>query len=201
MNSTFSTKGTIFTLKFPDGKTGEYNKNVGRNLLVGKNSMGKDNLDVYYFSNETLTSIDLEVPTSDLNEGGYIKVYLKDSDEKEEILHRMIAYSWIPEFKPGINDIDHIDGNKLNNTVTNLKAVPPLYNAYKEFKNGNMNARTYLSNAVKDTRKIANTKDFLDAVIFILREEGYIVVNEVSTNLSEHEVNALIYLLKKHKKI
>lgn len=60
-------------------------------------------------------------PTSN---GNYLKVGLvtKDGSYSREYIHRLIAIHFIPnpENKPQVN---HIDGNKLNNSIDNLEWV------------------------------------------------------------------------------
>ena len=52
-----------------------------------------------------------------VNDNGYIRVYIQN---KTYALHRLLALTFIenPESKEQVN---HIDGNKLNNAVTNLE--------------------------------------------------------------------------------
>lgn len=54
---------------------------------------------------------------------GYLRVYLsKNGKRKHHKVHRLVAQAFIPnpENKPQIN---HIDGNKQNNSITNLEWV------------------------------------------------------------------------------
>ena len=54
---------------------------------------------------------------------GYLRVYLyKDGKRKHHKVHRLVAHAFIPnpEHKSQVN---HIDGNKKNNSVTNLEWV------------------------------------------------------------------------------
>jgi DNA-binding CsgD family transcriptional regulator len=56
-----------------------------------------------------------------LNGGGYLYVTLfKDGKRYNKMLHRLVAETFIPnpENKPQVN---HIDGNKLNNVIENLE--------------------------------------------------------------------------------
>ena len=55
--------------------------------------------------------------------GGYYRVYLRKNTKRKTLLvHRILALVFIPNIdnKPCIN---HIDGNKLNNSLTNLEWV------------------------------------------------------------------------------
>ena len=67
-----------------------------------------------------------------VNDNGYIRVYIYN---KTYALHRLIALAFIenPENKEQVN---HIDGNKLNNSVINLEFVTNQENQIHKFQNG-----------------------------------------------------------------
>lgn len=73
-----------------------------------------------------------------VNETGYIRVYIYN---KTYALHRLIALTFIenPENKEQVN---HIDGNKLNNSVTNLEWTTCSENNLHKFKIGLGNNQT-----------------------------------------------------------
>lgn len=67
---------------------------------------------------------------------GYMSVTLtKDSVQKMHKVHRLVANDFIdnPDSKPQVN---HIDGNKRNNAVSNLEWVTPSENAKHAFEIG-----------------------------------------------------------------
>ena len=66
------------------------------------------------------------------NDNGYIKVYVY---KKTFFLHRLIALTFLknPENKEQVN---HKDGNKINNCVTNLEFVTNKENQIHKFQNG-----------------------------------------------------------------
>ena len=72
-----------------------------------------------------------------LNPYGYYCVSISDKNQKERVyaVHRLIAKTFIenPENKPQIN---HKDGNKLNNSVENLEWATAKENIKHAFLNG-----------------------------------------------------------------
>lgn len=70
-----------------------------------------------------------------VDECGYLRVALsKDNRLKSFRVHRLVATSFIPnpENKP---DVNHIDANKLNNSVTNLEWNTEKENVVHAFRN------------------------------------------------------------------
>lgn len=73
-----------------------------------------------------------------VNENGYIKVYVYN---KSYSLHRLIALSFIENIE-NKEQVNHIDGNKLNNSVKNLEWVTNSENQIHKFKTGLGNSCT-----------------------------------------------------------
>ena len=67
-----------------------------------------------------------------VNENGYIRVYIYN---KTFALHRLIALAFI-ENTENKEQVNHIDGNKLNNSVENLEWVTNQENQIHKFKIG-----------------------------------------------------------------
>lgn len=71
------------------------------------------------------------------NKSGYVQVTLSDKERRQErLLHRLVAEAFIPnpETKP---QVDHIDEDKTNNSMTNLRwATAKENNTYYHTKDG-----------------------------------------------------------------
>lgn len=58
-----------------------------------------------------------------LTNRGYLRVNLsKDKTVKQVSVHRLVAETFIPN-PEGLTDVDHIDGDKLNNKAENLQWI------------------------------------------------------------------------------
>lgn len=69
-----------------------------------------------------------------LTNRGYLRVNLsKDKTVKKAHIHRLVAEAFIPN-PDNLPQVDHIDGNKLNNTVENLQWISPSDNTKKACK-------------------------------------------------------------------
>lgn len=78
---------------------------------------------------------------------GYYRINLYDSENSRKTLylHRLIAETYIPNpnNKPEVN---HIDGNKLNNSIDNLEWVDRIENSKHSYKYGLQKARRSKNN-------------------------------------------------------
>ena len=71
---------------------------------------------------------------------GYLYVGLYDDEKRcfKKMIHRLIATAYI-ESKEGTTQVNHIDGNKLNNNISNLEWVTPKENTNHAHRLGLIN--------------------------------------------------------------
>lgn len=95
-----------------------------------------------------------------INSRGYLTVKL---NKKTYMIHRLVALYFIGEPKEGQTQVNHKDGNKLNNSVNNLEWCTPKENIIHAFKTGLNKAglgkkQTYKSSETKQ-KSLSNLKD------------------------------------------
>lgn len=93
-----------------------------------------------------------KVMTKSPTSTGYFKIgFVKNKIRKEFKIHRLVAIAFIPnpKNKPFIN---HIDGNPLNNHVSNLEWCTPSENVQHSYETGlrETNFHKYLDNIIKE---------------------------------------------------
>lgn len=77
-----------------------------------------------------------------VNKGGYLYVNLYDKDGKHsKKIHRLVAMNFIPN-PDNLPQVNHIDGNKLNNHVENLEWCDSSYNIRHAYAHSLINVMT-----------------------------------------------------------
>ena len=75
--------------------------------------------------------------TGDINNYGYYRVTLYHNNKKQKFFrHRLVAIHFIPNTDEAKTFVNHIDGDKSNNTVANLEWVTQSENEKHAFKTG-----------------------------------------------------------------
>ena len=74
-----------------------------------------------------------------LNGAGYLQVHMSTPENlrpiKDFMVHRLVAWEWVLLNRDLFLDVNHRDGNKLNNFCSNLEWVTHLDNVRYAFKN------------------------------------------------------------------
>lgn len=88
------------------------------------------------FEDGTITGYKGEKLKPIVKKTGYCEVYLyKDGKPHYKLLHRLVAETFLPKVI-GKNEVNHIDGNKLNNSVSNLEWCNRNENLAHAYKTG-----------------------------------------------------------------
>lgn len=78
---------------------------------------------------------------------------------KWRLVHRLIFITWVGEIGPNMH-IDHLDGNKLNNNISNLEPVTPRENVARAIRNGSWSERVGILNPNSRARRAARLSKF-----------------------------------------
>jgi len=70
-----------------------------------------------------------------LTKNGYLRITIYDKGKKRFLLHRLVAYCYLSN-NENKSQINHIDGNKLNNNVSNLEYATQSENIRHSFEIG-----------------------------------------------------------------
>ncbi len=89
------------------------------------------------------------------NKWGYSVVILtKNKKQKQHFVHRLVAEAFIP-MQEGKYEVNHIDGNKTNNNVSNLEWCTKSENIRHAFRTG---LKDYHGSKGPSSRKIIDTR-------------------------------------------
>lgn len=78
-----------------------------------------------------------KIMSGGVKDNGYVLLSLRKPGEKQvkRLLHRMVAAAFIPR-TPGRDEVNHLDGDKLNNAVENLAWCTRAENMAHAWDNG-----------------------------------------------------------------
>lgn len=97
----------------------------------------------------------------------------KDGKRKDFLVHRLVAFSFIPEVE-GKFSINHKDGNPRNNHVDNLEWCNHLENNKHAFENGLINTNKHIILKNKETGEQYNFISMARASKFLGKNNGYV---------------------------
>ena len=95
-----------------------------------------------------------------MTSNGYVCVHLKMSGKQNALLHRLVALTYIPN-PDGKLQVNHIDGNKMNNSVCNLEWVTPRENCEHAGRMGLSPKCTAIDVYDLNTGEILNFQSFI----------------------------------------
>ena len=106
-----------------------------------------------------------------INKYGYVEYVLSDSENKRKHIqaHRIVASLFIVNYE-NKKYVNHIDGNKLNNNITNLEWVTASENekhSYQVLKKNNWNKGKKLPSGKEYKGKIRTVKQYSVEGVFI----------------------------------
>lgn len=97
----------------------------------------------------------------------------KDGKHKDFLVHRLVAYAFIPQIE-GKTSINHIDGNPKNNNVENLEWCDHRDNNNHAFDNGLMTTNKVIFLVDKITNESHYFRSMTKAGRFLGKSHGYI---------------------------
>ena len=89
---------------------------------------------------------------------GYAKVYLRKPISEDRLVHRLVAEAFIPN-EENKEQVNHIDGNKLNNSVDNLEWTTASENVNHNKVLGRLDTHTARAELNKVQSKAVNQLD------------------------------------------
>src|SRR5699024_3862979 len=98
----------------------------------------------------------------------------KDGNVKDWLVHRLVAYAFIPNTDATKNCINHIDGNPKNNHVENLESCNHKENNNHGFDNDLINTNDKIILLDKKTNESFYFRSKAKASEFIGKSRGYI---------------------------
>jgi hypothetical protein len=127
-----------------------------------------------------------------INRNGYVECKL---DEHNELIHRLVAITFIPVENYEVLDVNHKDGNKQNNYVLNLEWTTRSMNIQHAFDNG-------LSKLGEDHPNSIYSNQEIETICKLLEEGTYNskqIANAIGREYNKRFIN-LIYKIR-HKKL
>ena len=126
---------------------------------------------------------------------GYLAVQLsKNSTRKSFQIHRLIALEFIPNSDPeNKTQVNHIDGNKLNNNIDNLEWVTPSENIVHAYEVLNRSPSVPKKKEEKSKKRITDPILQLDKNLKLINEFTTAKIASKETNI---EYSSIMKCLK-----
>lgn len=110
-----------------------------------------------------------------LSNNGYLTVGLRDEhgNRKYYFVHRLVAFTFLKNPRGNYTQVNHIDGDKTNNSSENLEWTDQRGNTIHAYKNGLIKNVLQPGKLYKHGIKIATTKSKKEAWEIVQQETGY----------------------------
>lgn len=150
-------------------------KNDKKNIILENGEILKNiNIDKYKelylitnhgrcFSKKTNNELKKSIKSGYYN----VKLYDIDRNKEEYLIHKLVYLTFNNDYD-NKNVIDHIDGNKLNNNIKNLRCITQSENIINAYKNNkNMGKQEIIQAFDKNIKLIKEFNGTIDAMNFI----------------------------------
>lgn len=119
------------------------------------------------------------------NQKGYHQITLSNNGKSKTItIHKLVYITYIGQTKKGY-DINHIDGNKNNNSVSNLELITRKENAQKAVINGQIKSGF-------DCKLSVNVQQINPLTNEVINTFGSIIIATKETNVSSSSISNVI---------
>ena len=133
----------------------------------------------------------------DINSSGYCRVQLYGrytaSSHKKYLLHRLVAEHFIPN-PNHLLEVNHIDGNRKNNTAYNLEWVDRFQNEMHCRRNGGKAYQPFLVTYSNLQREILDTTGQLARTLGVTSQEVKDWLRSRSSSYERYGINEIRYL-------
>jgi HNH endonuclease len=127
---------------------------------------------LFYYSGKPRPKIKIGAICGTLRKDGYLSTTLNN---KEYLLHRL-AYLWCFGYLPS-DEVDHIDGNKVNNKIDNLRIVTRTQNNQNRIRAGTNSSTGVLGVRTHKDKFIASLRHNKQSVYLGIFETAEIAYN------------------------